>query len=289
MGRRLIISGLKLTDLSAPKLVTVDAIESSGSLLLIEPMNSASPWAAGVPANGSSVVNLMKDFAGKLGVGNPAVGATIYSSGMSSPVGLLERSGKGGLHGIVSKLNTPGNGAGFSIDMSDAIKSYLLANQNHKYFASVWRKVTRTGSIEQFSGVHNASGSTNNNLFIMGADLTRPLDGGATYAGSRVMNRNAVGNSLVNIGANGWVGSVSAPIANLFARACSWGRAPGVGGATSNVGSQVFYRFYLEDLTVSGRTYAEVDALDYAQFDKQVLTQGGRYYGDTHTDPAALP
>jgi hypothetical protein len=42
-------------------------------------------------------------------------------------------------------------------------------------------------------------------------------------------------------------------------------------------------------LTVSGRTYAEVDAIDHALYTREVLTPGGRYYGDTYTDPATLP
>ena len=52
--------------------------------------------------------------------------------------------------------------------------------------------------------------------------------------------------------------------------------------------SRAVYRMYIEDLTVSGRTYAQVDAIDYAQFTKDVLTVGGRYYGDTYTDPTTL-
>jgi hypothetical protein len=61
------------------------------------------------------------------------------------------------------------------------------------------------------------------------------------------------------------------------------------GTAKESAPSVVFYRTYLEDLTVSGRTYAEVDALDVALYTKHVLTTGGRYYGDTYTDPATIP
>lgn len=289
MGRKLVIAGLKLTDLNAPKLLTVDPIESAGSLVLIEPQHPVLLWPAGVPASGAVIPNLAKDFAAALGVATPSNGATIYSSGLSGEVGLLERSGKGGLHGVVSKLKTPAANVGFNIELTDALKTYLLANPTHKYFASVWRRVTRIGSTEQFTGIHSNSGSTNNNLFIIGADLTRPVSGGANYAGQRVINRNVAGNSLINICVNGWVGAVPTLISSLFARACSWGRPPGVAGAASDVGSHVFYRFYLEDLTVSGRTYAEVDALDYTEFQKQVLTEGGRYYDDHYSTPSVLP
>jgi len=52
--------------------------------------------------------------------------------------------------------------------------------------------------------------------------------------------------------------------------------------------SGVIYRAYMEDLQVSGRSYAAVDAIDFEQFTKHVLTAGGRYYGDTYTDPATI-
>lgn len=55
-----------------------------------------------------------------------------------------------------------------------------------------------------------------------------------------------------------------------------------------NPGAFLFYRAYIEDLTVSGRSYAAVDALDYAEYTKQVTTAGGRYYADTYTDPATI-
>lgn len=52
--------------------------------------------------------------------------------------------------------------------------------------------------------------------------------------------------------------------------------------------SAIFYRFYLEDLTLSGRTWAEVDALDARLF-ASAFAPGGRYYADTFTDPATIP
>lgn len=34
---------------------------------------------------------------------------------------------------------------------------------------------------------------------------------------------------------------------------------------------------------------AEVDAIDHALYTSHVLTAGGRYFGDTFTDPATIP
>jgi hypothetical protein len=58
MGRKIVLTGTKLTDLAAPKLADVDPIESPGSLLLIDPMHPAGSWSAGVPATATTVPNL---------------------------------------------------------------------------------------------------------------------------------------------------------------------------------------------------------------------------------------
>jgi hypothetical protein len=67
---------------------------------------------------------------------------------------------------------------------------------------------------------------------------------------------------------------------------------PGTGNLTSanstdGSESRIFYGFYLEDLTVSGRTYQDVDALDLQAYNIAFGT-GGRYYNDTYTDPATI-
>lgn len=289
-GRVWILSDIEFTDTSAPILLTVDPVESVGSLALIEPQHPITQWASGVPTTGYNAPNLMKDFARSLGIASPETAAVIYNSGMVSPVGLVERSARGGLHGIVSKVNVPASRSGFKVELSDAIKSYILANPTHKFFSSVWRKVTRPGVSEAFTGVHNASAGTSNYLFLNDCSTDRPLSGAGTkYIGSRSINRNAVGNSLLNIGVDGFSGTTPASIATLLARACSWGNNPGVPGSATGHASDIFYRFYLEDLTVSGRTYAAVDALDNEQFEKHMMTAGGRYFGDTFTAPSTLP
>ncbi len=62
----------------------------------------------------------------------------------------------------------------------------------------------------------------------------------------------------------------------------------GADAAYNGHSSRVYYRFYLEDLTISGRTYAQVEALDKAVFDA-AFAAGGRYNGDTWTSPTTLP
>ncbi|MDV8070780.1 hypothetical protein R4P64_30085 [Rhodococcus sp. IEGM 1366] len=52
--------------------------------------------------------------------------------------------------------------------------------------------------------------------------------------------------------------------------------------------SWILYSLWLENLTVSGRTYAQCAAQDLALFNAKVGV-GGRYNGDTHTAVSTLP
>ncbi|WP_171495393.1 hypothetical protein, partial [Acinetobacter soli] len=55
----------------------------------------------------------------------------------------------------------------------------------------------------------------------------------------------------------------------------------------NDVPSLIIYRIYIEDLNASGRTFAEVKAIDDAEFEK-AFAVGGRFYGDTWSDPATI-
>lgn len=296
MGRKLVIPGLSLTDLTAPKILDTDTLESAGSLLLIDPTHPAGSWPAGVPANAGTVRNLLWKKAQALIAGSTesSLAATVFNSGLTASTGLVERTGKGGLHGLISQASAPVSGAGVALNLPDAIKSYILANPTHKYFVSVWRQVTRagvftSGTAETFSGIHSVTAATSNYLTVFDVTNVRPSTTYGNFLGGRTLNRNTAGASIINVGAGAFNGTVPTVPGNLSAGASRWGRPTGGLSSAANHSSFVFYRFYLEDLTVSGRSYTELDALDYALFQKEVLTEGGRYYGDTFTSPTALP
>lgn len=75
----------------------------------------------------------------------------------------------------------------------------------------------------------------------------------------------------------------------------SWGAIAGSYNAAVLVGrntlwsSFIFYRLYVEDLTVSGRSYVTIDAIDLALYQAAVLTSTGRYYSDTYSAPSTVP
>ncbi len=286
MGRKIVLTGTTLTDMTAPKLATVDAIESSGSMLLIEPMHPTAQWAAGVPSNGATFQNLYDP----LGLGNASfeeVGA--IENGVK---GKIERSTKGGLHIIVSQANALADGDGARIKMSAALLAHVYANLGHDYYISAWDRLTRANPNIASASTRDYNTANTISVGIAHAAPTVWNVVSGSSLGSRVLG-NTVGARFANVGADGAV--MASSTAMNGAGLPSWGapwftynqavRASRNGFWTSFV----FYRLYIEDMTVSGRTYAEVDAIDHALYTKEVLTPGGRYYGDTFTDPATIP
>ena len=120
-------------------------------------------------------------------------------------------------------------------------------------------------------------------IYKIGAGAVNPA---GTNLGANYSNTNpglTLGNGLVQVGVAGHSGSVTNYLFWLY----SWGGAGG--GDNLHVGgSMVFYRGYCEDLTVSGRTYAQVAAIDLALFNT-AFASGGKFNGDTNTAPSGYP
>lgn len=303
-GRVLIIPGLTFDNPDAPKLVTLDAIESAGSLLLLDATHPSGGWAGGVGPSGSTLRNVLWEKAQAVyGAGTEAsLAATLEYAGMSGSTGLLERSSKGGLHALVSQApelvtasNTPFTRIRFDLEL----RKWLFQHPQNDLYMSVWGRVTRpykTGPVDATYintiptsmlslkpgggnqrltlgnrlSVQNSLGQLNNNETIVGPAFMNAASGGWT---SNPATEALVANDLIGVGNTGDNNTVQTANATAKTRWPSW----------------VIYRVYVEDLTVSGRTYQQVHDIDYAQYQKHVLTEGGRYYGDTYTDPTALP
>jgi len=286
MGRKLVLVGSKLTDLNAPKLVKVDAIESAGSLLLLDPAHPTGGWAAGVPANGDVSRNLFASTAATVTGGTPSAmqGKFVRGAGWDGTKGFLERTGKGGLHGVVSTTAADLTTV-FYNQLGDGLKAHLLSS-GHAFFFSIWSRVTRE--------------STGNGVALLALNAGQPASGNylANYRLDENLPNNGriadhlMGNKLVNGYSTGWTGTQKPSNVGGFN-----GLAMVLGGdGTYNYmdsmakisGSRIYYRYYIEDLTVSGRSYSDVDSIDSALYTKEVLTAGGRYYNDSFSYPSAL-
>jgi hypothetical protein len=303
------MTGLKIvlpsafSDTSLPVLYD-DPILTEGSLVLIDPAHPANPWAAGVPADGTTVPNLAyKEAARAIGSGTEATLAAKYEKGvnLTSGVGVLERSGKGGLHVIMSASATAGTGKGTGIRPALPIVDWIVAHPNDDYYLSLWFKMTRFGNNTEAAAGLSLSASPS----LSSQDLAAIATGGNYPIGV-----NRIGNRLTrSVWQPSGDAAVTPPFADpIFASVAvsAYTGTPTLTGATAQAQMKLFgagsltpfigsgagftsrllWRAYLEDLTVSGRSYATVDALDYAEYQKQCLTVGGRYYNDTYTTPA---
>lgn len=278
-----------------------DPVLINGSLLLVTPTHDLKPWAAGVPVHGYAAPNLAEAEARALiATGDLSPRFNITGTLNDGVKGKIERTGKGGLHVIVSQSVDMTGDHGVDFELPDAIMQYLVDNSGHDYYFSQWRTLTRAALTTSPEAAKTLAAITKDNtgvgyLMMTQGDSFR-IPSGANRVGTRNARAlNTLGSNYVNV-----AGKTSDP-------------APVIGSYPSGSGkrsiaqfgvvplqntyspirkalqSWVFYRFYIEDLTVSGRTYAEVDAIDYALWQKQVETPGGKYYGDTYTAPSTLP
>ena len=321
VGRKIVLTGTTLTDLSAPKLLQVDPIESAGSLLLIDPTHPMGPWATGVPAHDTTVRNLVRTLGAQAtGLTEGQMDLTVRAgANITSGKTVMERTSKGGYHNISSRSGAVAQGD-VVLDMSAELISYFLHNPTHDIYGSLWVYTTRR-AVNQTHVMLGVVGQqqTNSMALVLGPHANEATEwiarpGFGAELGSHVVpTGSGVGPKYISHGSPGWGSSngipdlgKAAPSGPVAVGGIAFGATPaslGIGlsgnrlslhlsplGPNANVASSmILYRAYLEDLTVSGRTYAEVDAIDYALYTQQVLTAGGRYYGDTFTNPSTLP
>jgi hypothetical protein len=204
---------------------------------------------------------------------------------------VLERTPKGGIHGIVSQTNETVDGRNISIVGKQALNAYIYANRSHSFYMSQWKQVTRSavspGQAYNVSAPKWGYGSGGaSNMALMWADDTG-LFNGTTSLGSvsAPSSPNTPGQVFHSIGYTG-PGSLTGINPLLLD---GWGLTGAYANAASfgnKSQSDVLYRTYVEDLSVSGRTFAQVQALDYSLY-QSAMAPGGRYNGDTYTAPFA--
>jgi hypothetical protein len=284
MGRKIVLSGTTLTNTNAPRLANVDPIETDGSIFLFDLAHPASSYPlSAVPAEAEGVENLLAAL-GSATIGAPATASYSRAAGYNGTKGVLERTSKGGLHGIVSPTLADGT-VNLRVMMGTAIRQHFITNPTHLFYLSVWGYITKsatpvTSSVPGIRAVIAANSSpAANNMAVL-----------ANGRGTR--SSSATGPAFYNVAPSGWTGTAPTSEASFSIRLpalpveSTWNYTTEMQRAQ---GGFIAYRAYLEDLTASGRTYADVDALDYGLYTKEVMTPGGRYYGDTFTDPATIP
>lgn len=300
-----------LTSASGLPFAEIDPRLNAGSLMLWEPGHPANPFVGvpgpPVPGTGTPIRNvLMPNIADRsLSVLAPSATAdqrrtrfvtnynlqndgTAHAGGLQVD-GLFERTPKGGLH-IISSQSTQQVFRNTIIQVPDAVRDYIFANQANSYFLSLWYRVTRADAANSgpYVALKYNSGNARGifNIGRSGALVSIVPSNNVVAVGAR----NTVGlvhEQLMNT----WDGMALDTAANLRRAAIGFGfvdDAYGDHGLNKSM-SAVVYSAYLEDLTVSGQTFAQAAARDVAQR-TLAFGDGGRYVDDTlPTDPATIP
>ena len=194
---------------------------------------------------------------------------------------------KGGLH-VVSSQSTQTSFAFFTLKLPSAVKTYMAANPSHSYYLSAWYNITRValdGFTGPYIGIQSSFGATNG-FFSAKTSGYNPVP---AYTSFPVGARNTAGMCVEQMGGV-YQGTALTNGTNTFLpHAFGFGllvEAYGDYGVNKSM-SAVLYRIFLEDLTLSGRTFAAVKALDDAAY-TTAFGSGGRYNGDRYTAPGTL-
>lgn len=285
MGNKLTLTDVVFTDSSLPVLYD-DPLISNGTLVLVDFGHSKGKLTS-VPPNGALLPNIAESVSATL-VGSSAVSPNVvraYTEGAMLP----EITAKGGLQVIKSKINDLNNSR-FTVRIPTAVKDYLLLHKDNSYYFSVWQRITRTFDDASVPLMALAEAAYSN-IFLLNLGANGNLLGVNTNvigASSSLNPTTAVGvakQQLAVSKATGALGNMA--YTDLFI----FGGCPSAGvmnAALHKGGSQILYRVYLEDLTVSGRTYAAVKAQDDALF-QAAFGAGGKFADDIFTDPSTLP
>ena len=279
MSRKIVIPGATFSG----TVLTDDPILTAGSLILLDVTHPVAQWPTVPPAADTRVPNLASATAALLtGASGADLDPLIATAG--SPT--ARRTARGSL--AVSRHS---NGDGWHIRYPLPVISYIKANPSHVYGACLW--VGLSGAGAGWGGI----------ISLLTTDATSATD--ATKSVESLISctknsANSTGGKLsLKTQSTGDTGprcitvqsgtsddnQAAATLAQQASRITGVGT---IGTALNPITSIVppselfFHRFVLEDLTVSGRTWQQLAALNEQMWAAEFST-GGRYNGDDYT------
>lgn len=275
MGQQIILNGAQFNDPKYP-ILRSDQRLTDGSLMLIDLSHSLS-GISGVPTGGTIIPNIAVETAKKLvGGGDKNTLGCVFNNLFASGNGRFERTSKGALHGIVSASNRNQKVAGFELNSttSPLLYNFIKNHLNDEYAVFLWTNVTRvtsaTANINDSLSFANTASSSSNNML-----------------GIAVQNTIGTKRSTARA-ATGFSGSLNGNDQLNRGFPFYWGQTPPYQSLNPTNGkSMVLYGYHLIHVPSSGMTFAELDARDaelYAKF----FGEGGRYYGDTYSNPDSV-
>ncbi|ATC26508.1 hypothetical protein [Caulobacter vibrioides] len=302
MGQRVSLSDY-VTDTNIQPLYDDPGI-SAGTLFLFDPGHSKGAFA-GIPANGGSVPNIAASVAaGVLGVDASTLAGTVAYQREAANALLMERTTKLGIHGLPSQVNQTTQFNGWNFALPTAIRDHIFTNvPTRGLYVSMMARKTRdyTGSPaapQSFGHIHSTTAATTNYLFHLQALAPSPP------TSTQLIGRSPTGvpavnvNTLTAVAVKDWSGTKPGSAANSVS---SFGVGIFGSWASLNINKGaglVLYRVKVEDLTLTKRAnggaggtlaeeYAAALARDQEDFNA-FFGVGGKFYGDTWTDPATF-
>ena len=253
--------------LNAPKLIKVDPIESDGSLLLLDMSRVSS-----LPSNGGTFTNLFKHNA--FNITGESTTLTYYENFENPSIAKVERTSKGGLYFVTKdQVFSPYPLNYVNIKATGGVKKWIKDHWNvdnqtndHVFYYSLWIRHVTASDKDMYN--MNYSDNSNHN-----------------FRRAVFMQFNSTG--LKRKAQQGLYGDAGYPVLDTTEFNIFNGGRVGLnahGYSSRKYESVIFYRFYVEDLTISGRTFAEVNAID-AQLFSEAFAPGGKFHGDTYTEP----
>ncbi|UOH76206.1 hypothetical protein MOW08_06805 [Acinetobacter schindleri] len=281
-----------ITDQNAPFLALYDDIESkSGSLFLWDAQLAK---LSALPDIGQPLPNVLSAFNH---ASDKAFTFVKGSSASTDAYAKRELTAKGALHFMVSQsfAETISGLAFFGIEANSALQAELfnkiMGGSSNIYF-SIWQRVTRIGQNRGgFYGPMIAYGPNTNNFafYIQSKQNNIGVASGSTSEsklGVSAVQSAALAPNLLKTNIKSFSGTGITASTKLLIG--SGVMAPwNVSQAQNESPSFAVYRIYIEDLSLSGRTYEQVKAIDDAEFNKE-FGVGGRFYGDTWSNPATV-
>lgn len=290
-GLKIVLPGL-FTDPTLPKL-QADSLLNDGSLLLIDFGREETAPRTSVPANNAALLNLAwENAADVIGSGTETtLSATFENTLVGVPaMGLVERTGKYGIHAITSQVSMDTSNRHAGIKLPDLVRNYIRANlPGRTFYVSIWGRLTRVASADPQSigYLGDQSNATHYAWNFQNQPVFAPASGAALVGSLSDPNSNVVGNFFRAGAVDEWTGTKPAEGSTV---AAFWIGSRGVytGFQQNTAASGIIYRVYVEDLTASGRSWTATRDADKALYDA-AFAHGGRFASDTFTAASTVP
>lgn len=278
-------------DFDGPLIPSLDYLESAGSLFLFDVSDNETKFKS-IPATNTEVKNILASNAAKIIDSPESLASGKIIVGVDNNYNKMEITGKGAIHSaFTQKSGSVASSSGYYISPSDAIKQYMINNINHDFYISAWYKLTRN-QLPLNAPIPNAVWALRTSSFAF------ILRGGDSANGVGVFD--PTGNNVTNpIGTDKLIsthfsgltitdGSTSEQV-TMNPIMFNMSSFPNAWRSVNNglMPSGILYRAYIEDLTVSGRSFSEVSEIDL-RIKREAFSEGGVFYGDTYTPAQTL-